>query len=83
VPAPLEVYVNGVRQEPGVDYRVEGRWLVFPRAIAREGRLGFWRWLIMFLGIAGSYRKNETVDVLYESGGQRLVASGLPVEDDS
>ena len=77
------MYVNGVRQEPGVDYRVDGRTLVFPRAIAREGRLGFWRWLSMFLGIAGSYRKHETVDVLYEAGGQRLVASALPVEDDT
>ena len=28
-------------------------------------------------------RKNETVDVLYEAGGQRLVASALPVEDDA
>ena len=83
VAAPLEVYVNGVRQEPGVDYRVEGRALVFPRALAREGRLGFWRWLGMFLGIAGSYRKHETVDVLYDAGGQRLVASALPVEDDA
>ena len=81
VPEPLEVYVNGVRQVPGVDYRVEGRALVFPRALAREGRLGFVRWLGMFLGIAGSYRKHESVDVVYEAGGQRLVASALPVED--
>jgi hypothetical protein len=80
VAAPLEVYVNGIRQEPGVDYRVEGRSLVFTRALAREGRLGFWRWLSIFLGIAGTYRKHETVDVVYEVGGRRLVASSLPVE---
>lgn len=81
VPAPLEVYVNGVRQQPGVDYRVEGRALLFTRALAREGRLGFWRWLSIFFGIAGTYRKHESVDVVYEVGGQRLVASALPVED--
>ena len=75
VAAALEVYVNGVRQEPGVDYRVEGRELVFTRTLAREGRLGVWRWLGMLLGIAGSYRKHENVDVVYEAGGQRLVAS--------
>ena len=56
---------------------------MFPRAIAREGRLGFWRWLSMFLGIAGSYRRHENVDVVYNAGGQRLVASDLPVEDDA
>jgi hypothetical protein len=32
----------------------------------------------MFLGIAGTYRQNDTVDVIYEAGGRRLVASGLP-----
>ena len=51
--------------------------LVFPRPIAQEGRLGFWRWLSMWLGIAGTYRKHETVDVVYESGGRRQVETGL------
>jgi hypothetical protein len=78
--APLEVYVNGVPQAPGRDYRVVGGQLVFDRALAREGRLGFWRWLSMFLGIAGTYRKNDTVDVIYEHEGRRHVAGGLPIE---
>ena len=82
VTAPLEVYVNGVRQELGRDYRVEGDTLVFSRSLAREGRLGFWRWTSMLLGVAGTYRQNDTVDVVYERGGRRLVASGLPVERD-
>jgi hypothetical protein len=51
--------------------------LVFPRPIAQEGRLGFWRWLSMWLGIAGTYRKHEAVDVVYESAGRRQVATGL------
>ena len=76
---PLEVYVNGVHQEPGRDFERRGRTLVFPRSLAREGRLGFWRWLSIFLGIAGTYRQNDTVDVVYELGGRRLVASGLPL----
>jgi hypothetical protein len=79
VTAPFEVYVNGVRQQPGTDFRVEGRTLVFDRPLAREGRLGFWRWLSMFLGVAGTYRKNDTVDVVYEAAGRRAVATGLPV----
>ena len=76
VPANFDVYVNGVRQVRGVDYEVLGRSLVFPRPIAQEGRLGFWRWLSMWLGIAGSYRKHESVDVVYERG----VVTGLKPE---
>jgi hypothetical protein len=77
VPDTFEVYVNGVRQDRGVDYELDGRSLVFPRAIAQEGRLGFWRWASMWLGIAGSYRKHESVDVVYEANGRREVATGL------
>lgn len=79
VPEPFEVYVNGVRQEEGRDYRRSGRALVFGRSLAREGRLGFWRWLSLFLGIAGTYRQNDSVDVVYELDGRRLVATGLPI----
>jgi hypothetical protein len=84
IPNDFEVFVGGVRQARGSDYEVVGRTLVFPRPIAQEGRLGFWRWLSMWLGIAGTYRKHENVDVVYESGGRRQVETGLvpqPLED--
>jgi hypothetical protein len=76
---PFEVFVNGVRQEPGRDYRVVGRALVFQKPLAREGRLGALRWASMFLGVAGTYRKNDIVDVVYEVNGRRTVASGLAI----
>jgi hypothetical protein len=60
VPPAFEVYVGGVRQLPGRDFDVQGRTLVFPRPIAQEGRLGFWRWASMWLGIAGTYRRHAT-----------------------
>ena len=75
----FEVFVNGVVQQPGRDFRREGGELVFERQLAREGRLGFWRWLSLFLGIAGTYRQNDSVDVVYETGGRRTVVSGLPM----
>jgi hypothetical protein len=78
----FEIFVNGVRQQPGRDFRREGDELVFPRRLAREGRLGFWRWLSLFLGVAGTYRQNDTVDVVYDRGGRRTVATGLPLERD-
>ena len=75
VPNDFEVFVNGVRQARGVDYEVIGRSLAFPRPIEQEGRLGFWRWLSLFLGVAGTYRKNDTVDVVYTLNGRRTVAT--------
>ena len=79
----FEVFLNGVPQRPGRDFRREGGTLVFDRPLAREGRLGFWRWLSLFLGVAGTYRQDDTVDVVYERGGRRTVATGLPLERDS
>jgi hypothetical protein len=85
VPAAFEVYVGGVRQVPGRDFELDGRSLVFPRPLEQEGRLGFWRWTSMWLGIAGTYRKHEAVDVAYVADGHREVETGLrpqPYESD-
>jgi hypothetical protein len=79
VTEPFEVFVNGVRQEPGVDYSEVGGRLLFVKPLAREGRLGALRWASMFFGVAGTYRKNDSVDVVYEVDGRRVVASGLPI----
>jgi hypothetical protein len=73
-----EVYVNGVPQQPGRDFDRIGDELVFRRELAQEGRLGPIRWLSMLLGIAGTYRKHETVDVLYEVEGRRTVVQLTP-----
>jgi hypothetical protein len=76
---PFEVYVNGVLQRRGIDYAVQGRMLVFVKPLAQEGKLGFWRWLWMALGVAGTYRKHDSVDVVYTVGDRRTVATGLPI----
>ena len=77
----LEVYVNGVPQREGADFRVEDGLLVFARELRQEGRLGFWRWTSMLFGVAGTYRQNDVVDVIYATGdGGRATASGLAVE---
>jgi hypothetical protein len=76
---PYAVYVNGVRQQLGRDYRVSGGELVFDRALAKEGRLGFWRWFLGAWGI-GTYRKNDQVDVAWEVDGQPRVAHALDIE---
>jgi hypothetical protein len=78
----IEVYVNGVRQVEGRDFGRRDNSLVFERRLAREGPLGFWRWLSISLGIAGTYRQNDSVDIVYERGGRRMVAPGLPLVSD-
>jgi hypothetical protein len=75
----FEDFVNGVVQQQGRDCRREGGELVFDRRLAREGQLGFWRWLSLFLGVAGTYRQNDSVDVVYERNGRRVVATSLPL----
>ena len=76
----FEVFLNGVPQVEGTDYRRDGETLVFERPLAKEGRLGTIRWLSMLAGVAGTYRQNDSVDVVYESGGKRLVATDLPIK---
>ena len=76
----FEVFLNGVPQQAGRDFRREGNELVFERPLEREGQLGFLRWLSLFLGVAGTYRQNDSIDVVYEVGGRRHVASGLPLK---
>ena len=78
VTGPFHVFVNGVEQHPGSDFDQIGTTLVFRRELAPEGRLGFWRWLSLFLGVAGTYRKNDTVDVVYSDGGNRRVVTLAP-----
>jgi hypothetical protein len=75
------VYVNGVLQQSGRDFDRLGDELVFRRVLAQEGRLGPIRWLSMLLGVAGTYRRHETVDVIYEVDGRRTVASLSPGSD--
>ena len=76
---PYDVFVNGVRQAEGSDYRVKGRTLLFDRELAQEGRLGFWRWALMFFSIVGTYRRHDSVDVKYREHGGERVATNLEV----
>ena len=77
---PFDVFVNGVEQREGRDYSIEGRTLVFERELKTEGKLGFWRWLSLWVGVAGTYRQNDSVDVAYRRNGKPVVASRLPLE---
>ena len=77
VRTPFEVYVNGVRQELGVDYSVVDGELRFDRELVQQ-KLGLRAWLMGIWGI-GTYKRNDEVDVRYEVGSQPMLAHALPV----
>ncbi|MBV9802813.1 MAG: hypothetical protein JO130_06470 [Solirubrobacterales bacterium] len=71
VRSPFQVYVNGVPQELGVDYRVSEGELLFEREVVHQ-RLGPWAWFLGFWGI-GTYKRNDEIDIRYEIAGQPQV----------
>jgi hypothetical protein len=75
----FSVFVNGVPQQEGRDYRVRGRELVFERELVKEGKVATWRWLVGAFGV-GTYKRNDSVDVRYELNGRAMLAEGLDIE---
>lgn len=80
VQRPFTVFLNGVEQTEGSDYVVRDGTLEFERELARE-KVGMGRWTSMVLGIAGSYGKDDSVDVVYEREGRPVVAAKLRFDD--
>ncbi len=77
VRSPFEVYVNGVRQELGSDYRVSEGELVFERELVQQ-KLKLRAWMLGLVGI-GTYKRNDEIDVRYDVDGQTRLAHALPV----
>jgi hypothetical protein len=75
--SPFEVYVNGVRQELGIDYQISSGELLFERELVRQ-KLGLRAWMLGVWGI-GTYKRNDEVDIRYERDGQPMVAHALDV----
>jgi hypothetical protein len=68
-----------VPQRPGEDYEQVGSALYFRPELKQEGRLGFWRWTSIFLGIAGTYRPDDWVDIVCELDAHKAVKTRLPL----
>jgi hypothetical protein len=75
---PYEVWVNGIPQQEGSDYEIREGGLVFSKPLEKE-RIGLARWTAIFLGLFGSYGKNDSVDVRYSLHGERRHATGLDI----
>jgi hypothetical protein len=74
---PFTVFINGIEQSPDL-YSVEGGEIVFSRAIVKE-KVGATRWLAMYLGLFGTYRKDETIDLQFSRDGKIQLLPDLPV----
>jgi hypothetical protein len=75
---PYTVFVNGIEQSENSDYEIAGGEIVFSRPIVKE-KIGTGRWLAMYLGLFGTYRKDETIDLQFTRQGKLQLLSDLPV----
>jgi hypothetical protein len=80
VEEPVEVYLNGIPQRAGIDFELRDRALVFPRELVPEVKMSKLQWVLVSIGIGG-YKKHDSVDLIYQHDGRRLVASGLPLRE--
>jgi hypothetical protein len=78
---PINIYVNGIEQTEGTDYERRGDEIVFARPILKE-KVGAGRWMAMYLGLFGTYRKHDTVDIEYSLGGKVELASDVEIVPD-
>jgi hypothetical protein len=74
---PFTVFINGIEQSKE-SYRIEGGEIHFGRPIVKE-KVGASRWIAMYLGLWGTYRKNETIDLQFARKGRIELRSDLPV----
>jgi hypothetical protein len=75
---PLSVFINGVEQREGSDYEIDGQEIRFVGPIVKE-EINTGRWLAMYLGLFGTYRKDEKVDLQFSKGGKVELRSDVPV----
>ena len=77
VTPPFEVFINGVEQQAGRDYVLEGRTLVFDQTLIpprKDNARSLFRTLFY-----GRYAPEHVVDVAYQVNGRAQVESGLEI----
>ncbi len=79
---PIRVYINSIEQPRGEVWNREGNEIVFTRPIIKE-IVTKGRWLAMYIGIFGTYRKHETVDIEYMADGKVQLAADVRLIDDT
>ena len=75
---PYTVFINGIEQKEGEDFNIEDRELHFTRPIVKE-KMDTGRWLAMYLGLFGTYRKDEKIDLQFHRDGKVELVPDLPI----
>ena len=75
---PIRVHINGVEQPRGEVWDLRQGEIVFARPIIKES-VSRGRWMAMYLGLFGSYRLNEAVDIEYSLGGAPKLAADVEI----
>jgi len=72
----FQVFVNGVPQQEGRDFRRLGNELVFEARLTQEGGSASGAGSRSSSASQGRTGRTDSVDVVYDAGGRRVVASG-------
>jgi hypothetical protein len=75
---PFTVFINGIEKSEGTDYSIEDGEIAFTQPIVKE-KIGTGRWLAMYLGLFGTYRRNDTIDLQFRRDGKVQLLSDLAV----
>lgn len=76
------VYINGVEQNQGTDYKVHEGHIIFCRPILKEAKLKGIRRAVLLIGVIGNYVRDEHVDLEYKLDGSTKLASDVEVLPD-
>lgn len=78
----VKIYLNGIEQSAPEDYELDAdaRVIYFHKPIRKEQKLPWYRWMWIFIGVAGSYKQNDSVDVVCRAGGELKHHVNLPID---
>lgn len=78
---PITVFINGVEQRRGEDYKISDGTIVFREPIYKErlDDLNWFRKLGLALGVFGWYERNEAVDIQYQTPAGTKLRSDAPI----
>lgn len=78
---PITVFINGVEQVRGEDYKITEGTIVFREPIYKEqlGDLNWFRKIGLGLGVFGWYERNEAVDIQFNTPTGPKLRSDVPI----
>jgi hypothetical protein len=78
---PITVFINGVEQKRGEDYKITEGEIVFREPIYKEDLrdLNWFRKIGLGLGVFGWYERNEAVDIQFQTSTGTKLRSDVPI----